>query len=196
LREAAQGRREICMSLEFDPYPAQQKIIPVGGPLGLVVRLTAVLNVWILRCGMLALVTAALILTYSVFSRYFFKASTNWQDEAAIFCLVGATFLCGAHVQSQRGHIGIEAISGYLPERVNHYRLLCIDILSAVFCIFFGWKSWTLWYEAWTENYTTSSSWAPPLWVPYFLMAGGITLLALQIMLQIAARLMSEQEPK
>lgn len=184
------------MSLEFDPYPPQQKVIPVGGSLGLVVRMTAALNVWILRCGMLALVTAALILTYSVFSRYFFKASTNWQDEAAIFCLVGATFLCGAYVQSQRGHIGIEAISGYLPERVNHYRLLCIDILSALFCIFFGWKSWTLWYEAWTENYTTSSSWAPPLWVPYFLMAGGITLLALQIMLQIAARLMSEQEPK
>jgi TRAP-type C4-dicarboxylate transport system permease small subunit len=106
-----------------------------------------------------------------------------------VFCLVGATFLCGAYVQSFRGHIGIEAVAGYLPARVNHIRLLFIDILSALFCTFFGWKSWTLWYEAWADNYTTSSSWAPPLWVPYFLMASGITLLALQIVLQIAARI-------
>ena len=46
--------------------------------------------------GMLALVAAACILTSSVVSRYFLHASTDWQDEAAVFCLVGATFLCGA----------------------------------------------------------------------------------------------------
>lgn len=177
------------MSPDFDPYPPQQEVIPVSGELGLVVRLVAAINSWILRLGMLALLAASAILTYSVFSRYFFKASTNWQDEAAVFCLVGATFLCGAYVQSFRGHIGIEAVAGYLPARVNHIRLLFIDILSALFCTFFGWKSWTLWYEAWADNYTTSSSWAPPLWVPYFLMASGITLLALQIVLQIAARI-------
>ena len=43
---------------------------------------------------------ASLVLTSSVVSRYFFKASTDWQDEAAVFCLVGATFLCGAFVQA------------------------------------------------------------------------------------------------
>lgn len=181
------------MSLDLDPYPPQQKAISASGGLGLMVRLVAALNRWIMSFGMLALLAAAVILTYSVFSRYFFKASTNWQDEAAIFCLVGATFLCGGHVQSFRGHIGIEAVAGYLPARVNHFRLLFIDILSALFCTFFGWKSWTLWHEAWVDNYTTSSSWAPPLWVPYFLMAAGVTLLALQIVLQVAARIKPEK---
>ena len=177
------------MSLEFDPYPPQQKVIPVSGALGSVVRLITAINGWIMRLGMLALLAAAVILTYSVFSRYFFKASTNWQDEAAVFCLVGATFLCGGYVQSFRGHIGIEAVAGYLSPRINHIRLLFIDILSALFCSFFAWKSWTLWHEAWAEGQTTSSSWAPPLWVPYFLMAAGVTLLALQIVLQVAARI-------
>ncbi len=182
------------MSLDYEPYPPQQKVVAVSGALGAATRYIAALNRWIMRLGMLALLAAAAILTYSVFSRYFFKASTNWQDEAAVFCLVGATFLCGGYVQSFRGHIGIEAVAGYLAPRVNHFRLLFIDILSALFCTFFAWKSWTLWHEAWAEGQTTSSSWAPPLWVPYALMAAGVTLLALQIMLQVAARIMNAKE--
>ena len=60
--------------------------------------------------GMVALLAAALVLTSSVVSRYVLHASTDWQDEAAVFCLVGATFLCAAYVQSLRGHVGIEAL--------------------------------------------------------------------------------------
>ncbi len=63
------------------------------------------------RFGMLALLAASFVLTSSVVTRYFFKASTDWQDEAAVFLLVGATFLCGAFVQSIRGHVGIEAVA-------------------------------------------------------------------------------------
>ena len=58
----------------------------------------------------IALVVASFILTFSVVSRYLFKMATDWQDEAAVFCIVGTVFLCGAYVQAGRGHIGIEAI--------------------------------------------------------------------------------------
>ena len=139
--------------------------------------------------GMLALLVASVVLTSSVVSRYVMKASTDWQDEAAVFCLVGATFLCSAFVQSLRGHVGIEAIAGLLPDSVNRFRALFVDALSALFCAFFAWKSWTLFHEAWAEGHTTSSSWAPPLWIPYGLMAAGMTLLTLQIVVQLTARL-------
>ncbi|OZA84452.1 MAG: TRAP transporter small permease protein, partial [Burkholderiales bacterium 34-67-9] len=43
--------------------------------------------------------------------------------------------------------------------------------------------------EAWAEGQTTSSSWAPPLWIPYSLMAAGMSLLALQIALQVIAKI-------
>ena len=69
--------------------------------------------------GMLALLAASLVLTSSVVTRYLFKASTDWQDETAVFLLVGATFLCGAFVQSIRGHVGIEALSTLLSQRVD-----------------------------------------------------------------------------
>jgi TRAP-type C4-dicarboxylate transport system permease small subunit len=141
--------------------------------------------------GMVSLLVASAVLTYSVISRYVMKASTDWQDEAAVFCLVGATFLCSAYVQSIRGHVGIEAIAGLLPKSLNHWRLLLVDLLGVLFCSFFSWKSWTLFREAWIEQQTTSSSWAPPLWIPYGLMAAGMTLLSLQLLVQLTARVNS-----
>lgn len=138
--------------------------------------------------GMLALLVASCVLTYSVVSRYVMKASTDWQDEAAVFCLVGATFLCGAFVQALRGHVGIEAMAGLLPRALNGLRLALVDLLCTAFCAFFAWKSWTLFHEAWAEGQTTSSSWAPPLWIPYGLMAMGMTLLSLQLLIQLTAR--------
>jgi TRAP-type C4-dicarboxylate transport system permease small subunit len=150
-------------------------------------RLVLWINEAMVIAGMLALLVASIVLTYSVVSRYVMQASTDWQDEAAVFCLVGATFLCGAFVQSLRGHVGIEAIAGLLPASVNALRLLLVDLMSTAFCAFFSWKSWALFHEAWVDGQTTSSSWAPPLWIPYGLMALGMSLLTLQLAIQLTA---------
>ena len=145
--------------------------------------------------GMVALLLASLVLTYSVISRYVMQASTDWQDEAAVFCLVAATFLCTAYVQSLRGHIGIEAVAGWLPRSLNSLRLMLVDLLSLLFCTFFAWKSWALFHEAWVEQQTTSSSWAPPLTIPYGIMAAGMTLLSLQLLVQFSARVNAMKKP-
>jgi TRAP-type C4-dicarboxylate transport system permease small subunit len=145
--------------------------------------------------GMVALLVASVVLTYSVVSRYLMKSSTDWQDEAAVFCLVGATFLCSSFVQALRGHVGIEAIAGLLPRSVNRLRLMLVDLLGLLFCSFFAWKSWTLFHEAWLEHQTTSSSWAPSLSIPYGLMAAGMTLLSLQLLIQLSARFNALRNP-
>ena len=93
-----------------------------------------------------------------------------------------------AFVQNLRGHIGIEAVAGLLPRRLERVRLLLVDLLGLAFCAFFAWKSWTLFHEAVVEHQTTSSSWAPPLAIPYGLMALGMSLLSLQLLLQCVAR--------
>jgi len=165
------------------------------GPLGAVARALAWLNAWIIRVGSVALLAASLILTYSVMSRYFFKAATDWQDEAAVFCIVGAVFTAAAYVQSYRGHIGIELLAHFLPPRANRIRAILVDFATFLFCAFFAWKSWTLWHEALVEKQTTTSAWAPPLWIPYGLMSLGMTLLALQVALQVAAALQSRRGP-
>lgn len=178
------------MSHGFELKPAVAGIDPHTPALLMpLARLLHWINHAMVVLGMVALLVASCVLTYSVVSRYVMQASTDWQDEAAVFCLVGATFLCGAFVQQLRGHVGIEAAASLLPRAVNQLRLTLVDLLCTAFCAFFAWKSWALFHEAWVEGQTTSSSWAPPLWIPYALMATGTSLLALQLLVQLTARL-------
>lgn len=134
--------------------------------------------------SMAAMVGACVVLTGSVVLRYALHAPTDWQDEVAVFLLVFATFGSSAWVQAQRGHIGIEALAGRLPPRAERLRARLCDMVALGFCGFFTWKSWALVHEAWSENMTTSSDWAPPLWFPYGLMATGMSLLVLQLLVQ------------
>jgi TRAP-type C4-dicarboxylate transport system permease small subunit len=173
----------------FELEPAKGPAVPNNAVL-------AALSVWfdrfnglLLKLSMCALVFTALILTYSVATRYFFKSPTDWQDEASVFMLVGVTFFCTAFVQSTRGHIGIEALASVLPAKVNALRLFFVDVLSFAFCTFFAWKAWALCHEAWVDGQTTSSTFAPPLWIPYSMMAAGMTILTLQILVQVFVHL-------
>ena len=157
-----------------------------GGPVG---RLLAFVNSIIVLMSSVALVIAAIVLTYSVASRYFLHLSTDWQDELSVFLIVGAVFMSSASIQAKRGHIGIEAIVGLLSKRANRVRLFLVDVASLLFCAFFAWKSVTLLHEAIVDDYHSTSTWAPPLWIPYSLMAAGMVLLSVQLLLQVIAGL-------
>ena len=145
----------------------------------------ALCNRIILVLASLALIGACGVLSYSVLGRALFQSPNYWQDEAAVFLLVGATFMTSAWVQHQRGHIGIEAFVGLMSPFANRIRLWLVDLASLAFCAFFAWKSWTLTYEAWDDGQVSNSMWSPPLDIPYGLMALGMTLLCVQILLQI-----------
>ena len=168
---------------------ASDSVEPAAKPAGAVAPVLAAINRVVVTLSSIALVIASIVLTYSVFSRYFFHFSTDWQDELSVFLIVGAVFMSGAAIQAQRGHVAIEAIVGLLPARTNHIRQLVVDFASFAFCAFFAWKSWTLLDEAITENYHSGSTWGPPLWIPYSLMSVGMTLLSLQLLLQVVAQL-------
>ncbi len=182
------------MSHGFDAATAGAEARPADEPrlpgiLGSLDRTMALLNRVILGLGGLCLVGACLVLTHSVVVRYLLKEPTEWQDEMAVFLIIGATFLSAAGVQAKRGHVAIEALTGLLPPAANRVRLLLADIVSLAFCLFFAWKSWSLDHEAWTDGQISQSTWGPPLWIPYTLMAAGMSLLCLQFALQIAEAL-------
>ena len=175
------------MTHGFDPAERAPAATDAGG---LVDRALARLNQVIVgRLRRIALLASLVVLTYSVFSRYFFHFSTDWQDELSVFLIVGAVFMSAAAIQKNRGHVAIEAIVGLLSPRANHIRMILVDIASFLFCAFFAWKSWILLEEAIIENYHSGSTWGPPLWIPYSLMTVGMVLLSIQILLQIVAQL-------
>jgi TRAP-type C4-dicarboxylate transport system permease small subunit len=148
-------------------------------------RLLDLCNRVIVILAGIALVAACAILSYSVLSRALFKSPNYWQDEAAVFLLVGTTFLTSAYVQSQRGHVSIEAFVGLMSPLVNRIRLWLVDFASLAFCAFFTWKSWTLAQEAYVDGQVSNSMWSPPLAIPYSLMALGMSLLCIQLLLQL-----------
>lgn len=153
-------------------------------------RALAFCNNIIVILAAIALVAACGILSYSVLGRALFHSPNYWQDEAAVFLLVGATFMTAAYVQGQRGHIGIEAFVGLLSPLANRIRLWLVDLISLLFCAFFAWKSWTLAHEAWVDGQVSNSMWSPPLAIPYVLMACGMTLLCIQLCLQLVRPLL------
>src|SRR5215472_16818951 len=149
-------------------------------------RFIAPVNYFVTNISSIGLVVASFVLTYSVASRYFFHFSTDWQDEFSVFLIVGAVFMSSAAVQARRGHVAIEAVSAMMLPRANRIRLFRVDIATLVFCVYFSWKSWILLHEAIVEGYRTSSTWQPPLWIPYSLMTCGMALLSIQLILQVA----------
>src|SRR6516164_8379657 len=161
------------------------------GPLWLAI---AFLNRLVEIASSIALVVASFVLTYAVITRYFLHLSTDWQDEVSVFLIVGAVFMSAAAVQARRGHVGIEAIVGILSARVNYVRQILVDIATFAFCAYFAWKSLLLLQEAVVEGYRTSSTWQPPLWVPYSLMTVGMLLLSLQVLLQVITALRHSSE--
>ena len=168
------------------PDQAETASIAAGNtPVALLGRALSICNNIIVVFAALALVAACVVLSYSVLGRALFHSPNYWQDEAAVFLLVGATFMTSAYVQSQRGHVSIEAFVGLLSARANAIRLWLVDVASFAFCAFFAWKSWTLAHEAYVDGQVSNSMWSPPLAIPYVLMALGMTLLCVQILLQI-----------
>src|ERR1700730_17110795 len=159
---------------------------PETGAAGRFARALAFINAAIVVLSSVALVIAAIVLSYSVASRYCLHFSTDWQDELSVFLIVGSVFMSAGAIQARRGHVAIEAIVGLLPPRVNAVRQWLVDVASLMFCSYFAWKSWTLLDEAWVEDYHSGSTWGPPLWIPYSLMTVGMTLLSLQLLLQVA----------
>lgn len=167
--------------------------VPSAGLLGGLQAVLDKINAVLILLSALAAATAGGVLTWEVAGRYFFKIPSYWQDELSVFLLVGATFGAVSWIQTRRGHVGISALQHILPARVERGRRVLADAVSLAFCAFFCWKCWTLLLEALDEGQISNTPWGPPLWIPYGMMAVGMTALVAQIALQFAAQFTSPQ---
>ena len=130
-----------------------------------------------------------LVLTYSVVTRYFLRAPHRLAGRDGDLPARRRDVPRGAFVQGLRGHVGIEAWPAFLSPRANRCparcsstfcpSLLCVLRVEVVDAAARGPAS-----TAQPRN----STWGPPLWIPYLLMAVGMTLLAVQFALQIGQR--------
>lgn len=146
-------------------------------------------NRWMALLSAFLIFAATLVLTYEVVTRYFLKVANDWVIELCIFMLIAATFLSAGYTQAERGHVGIEVLDEVMSPKWNRIRLLMGDAMSLVVVGFIANNAWHFASNAYEQGWATSSTWAPPLWIPYFFMAFGLTTLSLQMVAQIVESL-------
>jgi TRAP-type C4-dicarboxylate transport system permease small subunit len=128
---------------------------------------------------------SALLLTWEVLARYLFNAPSDWGLELCILMLIAATFMAAGHTLAAKAHVNIDIVDHWMSGSLNRWRLLLADAGAAGLCGFVAVNAWRLTGIAWSEGWVSNSTWGPKLWIPFSLIALGMSLLALQYLVQI-----------
>lgn len=133
----------------------------------------------------LCLLAAALIITEAVIVRKLFGFSTIWQIEASVFLLIFTVFAGAPYVQKNEHHLNVDLLIIHLRPKTREIVLIVVSIVTCVLAAVIAWYAWPMWHEAWVNNEHSESLWGPPIWIPYFFLPLGMTLLFLQYIVYI-----------
>lgn len=137
----------------------------------------------------LCLVGAALIVTEAVIVRKILGISTIWQIEASVFLLIFTVFAGAPLVQKNERHLNVDLVVIHLPPRTREITLIVVSIISCLLAGILAWYAWPMWWESVVGNEHSESLWGPPLWIPYFFLPLGMTLLFLQYIVYIRGKI-------
>lgn len=133
----------------------------------------------------LSLVAAALIITEAVIARKLFGVSTIWQIEASVYLLIFSVFAGAPFVQKNEFHLNVDLLIIHFSPKTREIVLIVVSIASCLLVLLLAWYSWPMWWESVTMNEHSESLWGPPLWIPYFFLPLGMSLLFLQYIVYI-----------
>lgn len=139
--------------------------------------------------GALALFAAALVTTEGVFVRKILGWSTIWQIELSVFLLMYACFVGAAFGQLGGHHLNIDLVIIHLNPRTREKLLVVAEIVTCAVCAVIGYYAWPMWWESVVRNEHSESLWGPPLWIPYLFLPLGLTLVLLQVIVQVYRRI-------
>jgi len=137
---------------------------------------------WVSAVGILV---SSLILTYEVLMRYVFRIPTIWEIESAIYLGVMATFLGSAYGLKDGAHISIDIVTRAFSPGARRRLEAATSLMALVFTGLVAYQGWCLFLEALRKGWRSESLWGPPLAVPYFFLPLGMTMLSLQLIIQI-----------
>jgi TRAP-type C4-dicarboxylate transport system permease small subunit len=137
----------------------------------------------------ISLVAAAIIVTEAVIVRKIFGVSTIWQIEASVFLLIFTVFAGAPFVQKNEHHLNVDLIIIHLSPRTREITLIIVSIITCLLAAVLAWYAWPMWWESVVNNEHSESLWGPPLWIPYFFLPLGMTLLFFQYIIYIHGKI-------
>jgi TRAP-type C4-dicarboxylate transport system permease small subunit len=128
-----------------------------------------------------AILFAMLVIVYEVIVRYFLRLPTAWEVEAAIMATIFVTFVGSVFALKNDAHIRMdEFVLPYLKPKWRKRLSLITSILSLIFCLILAFKSWQMFWEAFSSGWRSETVWGPPLAIPYSFLAMGASIMCLQ----------------
>lgn len=128
----------------------------------------------------LLLIPMIAVIVYDAVARYAFNSPTHWAYETVTFLFAGLGILGGAYVLLHKGHVSMDIIYTRLSPRKQAIMDLLTSFFFFLFCGILLWKGGQY---AWTSlklRETTTSAFAPPLYVIKMTIPVGAFLIILQ----------------
>lgn len=123
--------------------------------------------------------------TADVILRYIFNSPLPEMIQLSEFMMVGVVYLAIAYVQQLKEHIKIEAVTQWLPQKIQE----CLDIfgfgIGLIICSIITWHSGRIAWEAWVTGDYTMGIVQFPLWPAKSILPFGMGLLSLRLTLDI-----------
>ena len=142
--------------------------------------------------GLICLVLA-LIMASDVVGRYFLSSPIHWAWELNNYLLLASVFFGGAYTQLVQGHVSIDIVYRRLPRRVQKRVFFLLSVLALSYLC---WLDWLVAKQALASFLTHEKSclefW--PLFPVKFLMPVGVSLLILQLLVQLVGRLVGRSD--
>jgi len=139
---------------------------------------------------------AALIVTEGVIVRKVLGISTIWQIEASVFLLIFTVFAGAPFVQKNEHHLNVDLVIIHMSPRTREITLIVVSILSCLIAGVLACYAWPMWWESVIEKEHSESLWGPPLWIPYFFLPLGMTLLFFQYIVYICGKIIALKRGK
>ncbi|HLT26783.1 MAG TPA: TRAP transporter small permease [Zeimonas sp.] len=130
------------------------------------------------------LVLAALVITWSVLWRAMGN-STYWEIEFSVYMMVASLFLASPYTLKTQGHVGVDLLAHYLPQRLRFRVAVVVSVIGLLVCVYLAWLGAELAWESFLKGERTESTWAPRKWPLFAMLPLGLGLTALQYVVEI-----------
>jgi len=130
------------------------------------------------------LAAASVVITWSVIYRALGN-STFWEIEFSVYMMVASLFLASPYTLRTNGHVGVDLLSHYLPQRHRRRLATIVAIVGMLVCLYLAVLGGELAWESFLRGERSESTWAPRKWPLYLTMPVGLGLTALQYLVEL-----------
>ncbi len=130
------------------------------------------------------LAAASVVITWSVIYRALGN-STFWEIEFSVYMMVASLFLASPYTLRTNGHVGVDLLSHYLPQRHRRRLATIVAIVGMLVCLYLAVLGGELAWESFLRGERSESTWAPHKWPLYLTMPVGLGLTALQYLVEL-----------